>query len=264
MSDVSVVIPCFNSSATLERAVSSVAAQTEQPHEVIIVDDGSTDDTLAVAHSLATAHPRLNVSVVDLGENVGPGAARNAGWERASRTYVAFLDADDAWHPRKLEIQGAVMAGAPQCALSGHRYRVDGSGSLGELDAERPEVKSVTLRSLLVKNAFSTPSVMLRRDISQRFNPSRSMTEDYLLWLEIVAHHGPALLVDAPLTTLFKAPYGESGLSGQLHRMERKELAALRFMRRTGLIPAVTWAWAALWSLIKYVRRIVVVAVRSR
>ena len=264
MSDVSVVIPCFNSSATLERAVASVAAQTDLPREVIIVDDGSTDDTVAVAHALAVAHPRLNVSVVSLGENVGPGTARNAGWDRASHAFVAFLDADDAWHPRKLEIQGAVMAGAPQCAVSGHRYRVDESGSLGELGTERPAVKNVTLRSLLVKNAFSTPSVMLRRDIVQRFNPSRDMTEDYLLWMEIVAGHGPALLVDAPLAILFKAPYGESGLSSQLHRMERKELNALRFMRRSGLISTPTWAWAALWSLIKYVRRIVVVAIRSR
>ena len=264
MSEISVVIPCFNSADTLKRAVASIAAQTHPVREVIIVDDGSTDETLNVARSIAHENPQLNCVIVDLGRNLGPGTARNAGWDRATGSFVAFLDADDAWHPRKLGVQHAVMAANPRCVLSGHRYRVDSSGALGDIGSERPGVILVTLRSLLVRNAFSTPSVMLRRDVVQRFNPSRDMTEDYLLWLEVVADNGPALLIDAPLTTLFKAPYGESGLSSQLHRMERKELTALRHLRRSGSISMVTWLWSSLWSIVKYVRRIVVVAARRR
>lgn len=264
MSEISVVIPCFNSAHTLRRAVDSITAQTHPVREVIIVDDGSTDETLEVAEAIANENPQLKCVIVDLGRNLGPGTARNTGWDRATGSFVAFLDADDAWHPRKLEVQHAVMVANPTCVLSGHRYRVDASGALGDLGPERPSVVPVTLRSLLVRNAFSTPSVMLRRDVVQRFNPSRDMTEDYLLWLEVVADTGFALLIDAPLTTLFKAPYGESGLSSQLHRMERKELIALRHLLRNGNISMMTWLLSSLWSIVKYLRRIVVVAVRSR
>lgn len=268
MSDVSVVIPCFNSSATLQRAVSSVAAQTNLPREVIVVDDASTDDTVAVARALAVTHPLLNVSVVSLGENVGPGAARNAGWNRASHTYVAFLDADDAWHPRKLEIQGAVMARTPRCVLSGHRYRVDESGSLGDIQIDSdlrslPE-SSVTLRDFLLRNRFSTPSAMVRRDIPERFHPDPSTSDDYLLWMTIVSVHGPAVLIDLPLTTLFKDAYGHSGLSGSTHEMQRRELTAFAELQREGHISGATRTIASAWSILKYLRRVVLLALRIK
>ena len=264
MSGVSVVIPCFNSARTLERAVASVAAQTFAPAEVIIVDDASRDGTADRARSLAREYPRLNVSLVELPVNVGAGAARNAGWDRATNTYVAFLDADDAWHPHKLEIQHGIMTASPQCALSGHLYRVDRSGSLGETDTVAPRTVPVSLRNLLVRNAFSTPSVMLRRDVTERFHPDPAVSDDYLLWMRIVASHGPAILIELPLTTLFKDAYGDSGLSASTHAMQRREISAFRHLRREGRISRATWMIASAWSVLKYLRRIVLLAVRNR
>src|SRR5262245_24730960 len=96
---VSVVIPTFNRAHLITGAIESVLAQTLPPLEIIVVDDGSTDDT---PERLA---PYLD-RIVFLGqENRGVSAARNAGIQAARGNLIAFLDSDDVWHPRKIEIQ---------------------------------------------------------------------------------------------------------------------------------------------------------------
>jgi glycosyltransferase involved in cell wall biosynthesis len=94
---ISVVIPAYNAAAFLPRSIASVRAQTLQPVEVIVVDDGSTDDTTAVAAG-------LGVRVITR-TNSGPSAARNTGIQMASGDWIALLDADDRWSPEKLERQ---------------------------------------------------------------------------------------------------------------------------------------------------------------
>ncbi|HVJ68464.1 MAG TPA: glycosyltransferase family A protein [Caulifigura sp.] len=96
---ISVVMPAYNSAAFVRRAIESVWAQTHTPIELIVVDDGSKDDTAAVA---AAVDPR---TIVIRQENGGPGAARNRGVKAARGNWIAFIDADDAWRPRKLELQ---------------------------------------------------------------------------------------------------------------------------------------------------------------
>jgi glycosyltransferase involved in cell wall biosynthesis len=104
---VSVVLPTYNRADYLEEALESVLAQTFADFEVVVVDDGSTDDTPA---RLARYGERIRVIRQ---ENRGVGAARNRGIEAARGRYVAFIDNDDLWHPRKLEVQHAFMASHP-------------------------------------------------------------------------------------------------------------------------------------------------------
>ena len=92
-------MPAYNSAAFIRRAIESVWAQTHLPLELIVVDDGSSDDTAAVA---AAVDPRTKVVRQP---NGGPGAARNRGVKESSGDWIAFLDADDAWRPNKLERQ---------------------------------------------------------------------------------------------------------------------------------------------------------------
>src|SRR5207247_1269651 len=106
---VSVVIPCFEAGGTVQRALRSIAAQTCPPEEVILVDDGGSSAEAARLRTLESDSTRLVV----LPQNRGPASARNAGWAEATRRYVAFLDADDIWHPRKLELQTALMESDP-------------------------------------------------------------------------------------------------------------------------------------------------------
>jgi succinoglycan biosynthesis protein ExoO len=98
---VSVVIPALNASAYIGATLESVSRQTEQDYEVVVVDDGSTDDTKVVVADIARCDPR--VRLIHLANNVGPGAARNVAINAATGGWIALLDADDAFHPRRLE-----------------------------------------------------------------------------------------------------------------------------------------------------------------
>ncbi len=111
---VSVVIPCYRCGATIARAVASVLAQTLPVAEIILVDDASGDDTLAALEDIRRGHGDAAVRVLAAPANVGAGEARNLGWNAASQPWVAFLDADDAWHPRKIEIQYGWLLQHPQ------------------------------------------------------------------------------------------------------------------------------------------------------
>lgn len=112
---VSVVIPAYNAAATLDETLRSARTQTHPALEIIVVDDGSTDQTRAIAEQHATLDERVLVIHQD---NAGLAAARNAGWRRARSELIAFLDADDLWAPRKIERQvEALQAGGQNVGL---------------------------------------------------------------------------------------------------------------------------------------------------
>jgi len=118
---VSVLIPTYNSEKTICRALSSVFVQTLQPIEIIVVDDGSTDGTVSLVKKFyGELKPGL-LKLVELGSNHGVYYARNVGWDIASGEFLAFLDSDDSWHPRKLEIQANYMVNHAELTLTAHR-----------------------------------------------------------------------------------------------------------------------------------------------
>ena len=211
---VSVIIPCYRCAATIGRAVESAIKQTLPPEEILLVEDDSQDEgrTLATLYRLqAGLHDEVVIKVIPLPKNVGPGGARNAGWNEAQQPYLAFLDADDSWHPQKIEIQYTWMISHPDVALTGHRsviVRPD------EVPGDLPEqfnVRPVAGRSLLISNCFPTRSVMLRRNMTNRFDPAKRYAEDYLLWLQIVFAGQSAYLFDLPMAFSYKADFGGGG-----------------------------------------------------
>ena len=117
---VSVLVPCFNCSATLERAISSIYEQTVRPAEIILVNDASTDDTAQKIDALARGNDDSCIQVLTPDKNSGAGTAKNAAWENAKQPHIAFLAADDSWHPRKVELQYSWMREHPTVILSGH------------------------------------------------------------------------------------------------------------------------------------------------
>jgi glycosyltransferase involved in cell wall biosynthesis len=110
---VSVVIPTHNAERFVTQAIDSVIAQTYPQIEIIVVDDGSQDDTLAVARSKLQKDFRNSWQVLELGSNRGPSAARNVGWRAAHGSWIQFLDSDDFLVPTTIERQIAVCADAP-------------------------------------------------------------------------------------------------------------------------------------------------------
>jgi glycosyltransferase involved in cell wall biosynthesis len=116
---VSVIVPFLNTERFIEESIQSVLAQTYNDWDLLLIDDGSTDRSAAIARSYAETHPgRIRVLTHPGGENRGISASRNLGVAHASGTYVSFLDADDVYHPEKLGRQTAVMDAHPEVGLS--------------------------------------------------------------------------------------------------------------------------------------------------
>ena len=259
---VSVVIPCYRCAETIGRAVDSVAGQTLPPAEVILVEDGSGDGTLQRLQALAAGHAAGWIRVVALPQNQGAASARNAGWAAATQPYVAFLDADDAWHPRKIEIQYRFMSGRPDVALSAHGHEVLAAaappdGHLGDFSHA-----ILSKWTLLTSNRFVTPSVMIRRDVPHRFKPGRRHVDDHLLWLQLMHAGMPVTLLSARLAYTYKRLYGDGGLSADLWAMEKAEVENYWILRREGCIGLPAALLLSAFSLAKFLRRLLLVWLR--
>ena len=271
-SPVSVIIPCYCCADTIGRAVASVMAQTTLPSEVWLVDDATPDkgETYKILEALRDRHGetvRFEVLVMEV--NGGPAAARNKAWDKATQEFIAFLDADDVWHPRKLEIQYEWMATHPSAMLSAHAVERFGDHSDRRLPAASQiagfsDVWRVSPRRLLWGNCLPTRSVMLRRELPYRFAADKRRSEDYLLWLQIVFDGHPAWRMELPLASSFSAPYGEAGLTKDLWHMEKGELDTFRRLRRQGRIGAAVLSVLAIFSLGKFARRWIVCLVSGR
>lgn len=258
---VSVVIPCYRCAGTIERAVNSVVSQTWRPAEVILVDDCSNDDTPMILENLQRRYANDWIKVILRQVNGGPGATRNDGWNTATQPYIAFLDADDAWHPRKLEVQMGYMLSHPEISITGHRCIWLSSGDRSSLDyiakkIEDYRVIRLSFWKLLWSNKLITCTVVLKRDLPHRFNCSKRFSEDYLLWLSILTDGHQGALIDLPLAFIYKPPYGAGGLSGDLWKMEMGELANYWEFYRKGRISLPLLFALTSFSLAKYMRRV--------
>ena len=197
---ISVIIPTFNRAVLLERAIASVLSQSRSCAELIIVDDGSTDETPQVVRRMS-AGASLPVRLL-LQDNRGAAAARNNGINAARGEMLAFLDSDDWWQPGKLMQQAAAMAAHPEILISHtreiwfrHGVRVN---QKKKHDPPGGDIFSASLGMCVV--GMST--VMARREMFARygfFDETLPCCEDYDLWLRVGCRE-PFLLVPQPLT----------------------------------------------------------------
>jgi glycosyltransferase involved in cell wall biosynthesis len=255
---VSVVIPCYRCAGTIERAIASVAAQTLRPAEVILVDDASGDETREVLTKISQLFDPGWIKLIFLDQNVGAGSARNAGWAAASQPLIAFLDADDAWHSRKIEIQYGYMAEAPDVVLCGHEYRVVKGNLLPCWSVTPNAARAVSKLIMLLSNRFVTPSVMIRRDVAYRFTPGQRYIDDHMLWLQIICSGARVMKLPVELAAIYKDLYGVSGLSSRVWLMERSELGNYRRLHQEGCISRPQLTALLAYSLLKFVRRLVI------
>lgn len=260
---VSVVVPCFCCSTTLKRAIESILAQTVLPSELILVNDGSDDKgkTIDLIQEISTKIPAnfFPVKVINLKKNMGPAFARNAGWDVAVHDYVAFLDADDAWDPKKLQAQYECMKSNALLDFTCHNSIYIHSGNLGKrVTALNADVKLISLESMLIKNRVATRSVMIKRSCNQRFNPSMRYAEDYDLWLRIIGSGGQAAYLDITLAYVYKPEWSTGGLSGNLWAMQVGECKSLFNVYKQKRISMLVLIAVEIFSFIKFLRRIII------
>ena len=196
-SPVSVIIPSYNSELWVVQAIESALAQTLAPSEIIVVDDGSTDDTCEQLRQYAGRIIYLRQ------ENHGVSAARNRAVRESSGALIAFLDADDVWHPRKLEYQARVLDKYPDVGLLGTGRFDWPTSSYSELSTDdRLPLTIIPWHRLVVRNYLSTSSVLVRREFLEQageFDTQLQGPEDRDLWLRIAALTTVANL-ELPLT----------------------------------------------------------------
>lgn len=167
---VSVIIPVWNARNTLAETLTSIAAQTTRPDEVILIDDGSTDGT----EEVLAVHSVLPVQYVSQ-ENSGPSVARNHGLERSSGAFVAFLDADDLWPADTLRLLTGALNQHPQAEII--------QGKIQDLWPD-PEGGPPQLGS--PRFALNIGSALFRRSVFEKtggFNPLMRTGEDFEFWL---------------------------------------------------------------------------------
>jgi glycosyltransferase involved in cell wall biosynthesis len=245
---VTVVIPAYNAAPTVVRAIDSVLTQQGVSTEIIVIDDGSADATVAVVNAriagLGNAH------LLRMPENSGVSAARNVGIRAARGTYLAFLDADDVWHPDKLVKQLARIVQDPQVTLVSCNSRLvapDGT-TLKEGHVNRPPVEGAEAwKTLLTYNFIPTPTVLTRTALVRDcggFDEAMAVGEDLDLWIRLATRGKVAMLPEILVnyydtadslmkrhsghTSDIVTPMLEQHIGEQSHRLSAAEIRHIR------------------------------------
>lgn len=194
MEQVSIILPTYNRAHCIGTAVESIISQTYPAWELLVIDDGSTDDTEEIIAGYTAADERVRYCRQP--QNRGVSAARNEGIRQAGYHYIAFQDSDDVWHPDKLEKQMRIFAERPEtglvyCAIRGTRR--DGSPVRIPDAALDREVLQGNLYGLLLQgNVIDCPAAVIRRTYVEKcggFDETLTCLEDWELFLRIAAEY---------------------------------------------------------------------------
>lgn len=244
---VSVIIPAFNAANTIIRALDSVRQQNVAALEIIVIDDGSADQTVEmVRRNIGSGD---DITILQMDKNSGVSAARNAGIRIARGKYLAFLDADDVWLPAKLRLQMARMEQDPSITLvsCNSRLMAEDGTHLKEGHLNRPPVEGVDAwKTLLVYNFIPTPTVLTRTELVKAlggFDVTLAVGEDLDLWIKLGIQGRIAILPDILIhyydlagslmkrhsdhTATIVLPMLERHIAAQHQQLSRKEIRAI-------------------------------------
>ncbi len=219
---ISVVIPAYQAAATLGRALASVRNQTVRPHEILVVDDGSEEDLVAA--------PGLEFGAIQLlrRENGGPAAARNDGLERVRGELVGFLDADDFWSTRALELlQAPFLAPDPPDVVQGRL-----------IDAW-PREAGLAAPSA-PRHSFNVGTALFRRSALRRvggFDPALRSGEDVDLWVRLRAEQVVVHRIEAVVLTYVRKPLEKGFSPSDMHAARLRSLKRLLDRERGRHLP---------------------------
>lgn len=186
---VSVVMPVYNAELYVEEAIESIIGQTFKGWELIVVDDASTDGSLALVKKIADNDSRIRV--IALPNNVGHQRARNKGIMEVRGKYYAVQDADDISLPVRLEKQVAFMEANPKIAIVGSHIQIMDEDGCVYAMRHYPESAAAVKKSAILFNPFAASAAMVKADVLKRLGGyplhTKKIAEDYALWLKILS-----------------------------------------------------------------------------
>jgi teichuronic acid biosynthesis glycosyltransferase TuaG len=232
---VSVVIPCYNAAAFIAATIESVLAQTYRDVEVIVVDDKSTDTSPEIVREYANRDPRVRLIVMK--KNAGaPAAPRNRGVADARGEWVAFLDADDLWHPRKLEYQMRALFDSAASMCSTMMWDLLPGSPVVFPEPGAPQVRKITFRMQITKYRTPTSSIVIRRDLIVRLPFKEALEfkarEDTDCFIRVHEHVDYSIKVMFPFV-LYRLQ--QTQISGNKFKMVARHLNMLqKYHRKDG------------------------------
>jgi glycosyltransferase involved in cell wall biosynthesis len=237
---VSVLIPAYAASQFIAATLDSVAAQTYRDYEIIVVDDGSPDDTKASVDAWLS---RTGIPGVCIRRPNGRiAAARNTGLREAKGELIALLDHDDFWTPDKLALTIAEFDAHPDVVLVGHHVDVVRDGVVLHTERRGPAVPNMYERLLFVGNAVSPSGATFRRDKALaiggfRENPEFNTVEDYDFWMRL-SRVGPFRFIDRALAAYTVLP-GSASSKVESHYSNQESLLRDHFASALGPNPGL-------------------------
>jgi glycosyltransferase involved in cell wall biosynthesis len=226
---VSVIIPTYNRGWILNEAIDSVLSQGFDDFELIVVDDGSTDNTQDILDGYAR-----DITVIRQ-DNRGVSAARNAGIDSASGQFIAFLDSDDLWLPGKLSLQVDFFNSNPEALICQTEEIWIKNGKRVNPKKHHKKFSGMIFRHSLPLCIVSPSAVMLKKSLLDKtgvFDESFPACEDYDLWLRISCKY-PVFLIDTPL--IIKRGGHEDQLS-KTPKLDKYRIRALKKMIQSNLL----------------------------
>lgn len=258
MKKISVIIPVYNAQKTIVRALDSVKNQTYSVSEIILINDGSKDQSEEIILKYQREHPDLVIRYV-YQENQGPSVARNNGIKRASFEFVTFLDSDDEWLPQKNEKQIAAFEQNPNLSMVGGWRE-------GELDTSINKGALIPISfDRLLKTNLIRPIVMIKKEVFDDvgyFPEDQKYSEDYNLWLRIAVKYETGIVNEVLYSYDNDGGVNYSGLSGNLWGMEKGELRNYKEMCEMGYISFAKRMKLSIISILKYIRRYLIKKVK--
>ncbi|MEO1096496.1 MAG: glycosyltransferase family 2 protein [Bacteroidota bacterium] len=237
---VSVITPTYNSEKYIGETIKSVIAQTYPNWELIITDDASSDNTLTIVSEYARLESRIHFYQFD--KNRGPAEARNNSILKSRGRYVAFIDSDDLWEPKKLAEQIDLFKKEPLCPLVYTGYNIiNGHARFVKYQKVPPKA---TYNDILKSCSIGCSTVMLNLSITgQVYMPLLKRRQDFALWLKILKNHGTAIGINEPLANYRK---GASTVSSNKLKVIRYQWRTYFKIEKLGLIKSIYYIthWA--------------------
>lgn len=256
---ISVIIPVYNAEKSIEKSLNSIKNQTwNGEFEIIIVDDGSTDQSRNIIESFIQKNPNLNITLISQ-ENGGVSKARNSGLKISTGEFIALLDSDDEWLPEKTATQMNI--------LTDEHHEIDFLTSLWNDEkisfpyriSSENKLVEITLKKLLLKVTGQTSTAIFRRKVLKNtgfFDEDQRYSEDANFWMRISENNKMYLLPEKlAIAGEGKKSFGYSGLSANLQEMEKGIQKNILEMFQTNRINFADYLFYFVISKLKYALR---------